>query len=65
VIVYNYGKKPIFINVGIIANPNGGPGSGETTLYLPPDANGGIDLACFGILTKEEFETGFQPVEKE
>ena len=60
-IVYNYNKKPIFIHIGAIADPDGGPGRGETTLLLPPNAEGGIDLSCFNILTKDEFHAGPKP----
>ncbi len=53
-IVYNYTSKPVFINVGVVPDPYGGPGHGEITILLPPNGEGGLDLKAYGIMTKEE-----------
>lgn len=49
--VWNHGTRTIFINLGVIADPNGGPGRGETTFSIAPGQ--GIDLAICCLLPEK------------
>lgn len=41
---WNHGVEPIFIHLGVVSDPNGGPGKGKTTICVAP--GDGINFQC-------------------
>lgn len=46
-VYYNHTSEPIFINAGVIGDPQGGPGRGKMTYGVAPGQ--GIDLSILGL----------------
>ena len=55
-VYWNVGTKPIFISQGVVADPAGGPGRGETTYCVVPGE--GIDLGILGLSRRRPSSQG-------